>query len=218
MYHQLRNSGFAPWLDEVDLLPGEDWELVISRSVQESDVVLVCLSKNSITKTGFVQKEIKFALDVADQQPENTIYLIPVKLEECEVPQRLSRWQWVDLFKENGYENLVRGLTRRAESLGLSVQRSSTVSTNTATKDIPEFEGQTDPVSNYKEISFTGHDELSKTDSSRLSNNLSLTDLETSLQIVFRRLVLLGRSRAFKRFVVFAVGIFFFGVVDIALF
>ena len=72
--------------------------------------MLACLSKASVTKTGFVQKELKTALDAADRQPEGIAFLIPVRLEECEVPQRLSRWQWVDLFKEGGYERLVRGL------------------------------------------------------------------------------------------------------------
>jgi hypothetical protein len=50
-----------------------------------------------------VQKEIKFALDVADEQPEDTIFLIPLKLEECDVPERLARWHWVDPVGPHGY-------------------------------------------------------------------------------------------------------------------
>ena len=44
--------------------------------------MLVCLSHNAITKRGYVQKEIRYALDAADEQPESTIYLIPPKLVE----------------------------------------------------------------------------------------------------------------------------------------
>ena len=46
----------------------------------------------------------------ADEQPDGVAYLIPVRLEECEVPERLKRWQWVDLFRDGGYERLLQGL------------------------------------------------------------------------------------------------------------
>lgn len=116
LYRRLRVAGFAPWLDEEDLLPGQDWRTEIPKAVRQSDVVLVCLSQKAITKSGYVQREIKFALDVADEQPENTIYLIPVRLEECEVPDRLQRWHWVDLYEERGYERLIRSLRERAKT------------------------------------------------------------------------------------------------------
>src|ERR1035438_2695406 len=75
LYHRLQEDGFQPWPDEEDLLPGQDWEPQIRRAVRESDVVLVCLSQSSVSKKGFVQKEIKFALDTAEEQPEETIYV-----------------------------------------------------------------------------------------------------------------------------------------------
>lgn len=50
---------------------------------------------------------------MADEQPEGTIFLIPLKLEECEVPERLSEWQWVNLFEERGFERLMRALRTR---------------------------------------------------------------------------------------------------------
>jgi hypothetical protein len=94
LYRRLRNDGFHPWLDEEDLLPGQDWSHEISKAVRASIIVLVCLSKTSITKAGYVQREIRYALDVADEQPDGTIFLIPVRLEECDVPERLRRWHW----------------------------------------------------------------------------------------------------------------------------
>ena len=116
---QLRRDGFQPWLDEDDLQPGQEWELEIRKAVRDADVVLVCLSQGAITKKGFVQKEIKFALDTADEQPEATIFIVPIRLDECSVPERLSRWHWVDFSSAKGYERLVYGLRLRATSLGL---------------------------------------------------------------------------------------------------
>jgi hypothetical protein len=56
-------------------------------------------------------------LDVADEKPEDAIYLIPIRLEECRIPQRLSRWQWVDLFEADGYDKLMRSLRARAAAV-----------------------------------------------------------------------------------------------------
>lgn len=124
LYNFLQDDNYEPWLDEVDLLPGNDWNEQIQTVVRESDIVLVCLSKNSVTKTGHVQKEIKLALDRADEKPENMIYVIPVKLEECDVPKRLSKWQWVNLFEPNGYEKLYLALKDTADKLnGLKIPK-----------------------------------------------------------------------------------------------
>lgn len=106
LYNRLLNDGFDPWLDETNLLPGQEWQVEIPRAVRRSDIVVVCLSKRSIDKTGYVQREIRIALDAADERPEGSVYIIPIRIEPCKVPERLSRWQWVDIFAENGYDRL----------------------------------------------------------------------------------------------------------------
>jgi mannose-6-phosphate isomerase-like protein (cupin superfamily) len=108
-----------PWLDEEELLPGQDWEREIRNAVRAADLILVCLSRGSASRAGFVQREIRFALDVAKEQPPGTIFIIPVRLEECEVPEELRRWQWFDYYNPGGYKRLLRALAARAEALGL---------------------------------------------------------------------------------------------------
>jgi formylglycine-generating enzyme required for sulfatase activity len=106
LYRQLKKAGYHPWLDEEDLLPGVDWELEIRRAIRGSELFLACLSQKSLTRKGYIHKEIKMALDELDQMPEGKIYLIPVRLEECQVPERLRSRQWVDLFTPGGFEKL----------------------------------------------------------------------------------------------------------------
>ena len=118
LHRSLKSDGFRPWLDEEDLIAGQDWELTIRNEVRASHVVIVCLSRAAVTKTGFVQREIRLALDVADEQPEGSIFLIPVKLEDCDVPSRLTKWHWVDLWTPHGYQELLRALKARAKELG----------------------------------------------------------------------------------------------------
>ena len=121
LHRYLKQRGITPWLDELDLLPGQKWEIEIPKALHSSDVILVCLSKNSVTKEGYVQKEITFALDKASEKLEETIFIIPTKLEECEVPQRLRDYQWVDLFRNDGYKRLMQSLKKRAIDLGPNV-------------------------------------------------------------------------------------------------
>ncbi|NVN96016.1 MAG: toll/interleukin-1 receptor domain-containing protein [Bacteroidetes bacterium] len=120
LYFRLSNEGFDPWLDEEKLLPGQDFKFEISKAVKEAHIVLVCLSNKSIMKSGFVQKEIKYALDQADEQPENVISVIPLKLEECSVPIRLSKWQWLNYFEIKGHEKLVNALKKRCLEIGVA--------------------------------------------------------------------------------------------------
>jgi len=110
LYYRLLASGVEPWLDEENLLPGQDWKYEIARAVRASDVVIVCLSRASVSRTGFVQKEIKYALDVADEKPEGSIFLIPARLEKCSLPDQLSGKHWVDLFQEQGFDRLIKSL------------------------------------------------------------------------------------------------------------
>jgi hypothetical protein len=117
LYKALKDDGFDPWLDAVNLLPGEDWEAEITAAVKASHVVIVCLSHTAVTKAGFAQKEIKMALDVADHQPEGTIFMIPARLEDCTVPDRLSKWHWVNLYADGGYQKLVDALNKRAKDI-----------------------------------------------------------------------------------------------------
>jgi len=115
LYLRLKADGFLPWLDEENLIAGQDWEREIRKAVRQSDTVIVCLSRNSINKTGFIQKELKYALDVADEQPEGSIFIIPLRLEQCDVPERLAKWHWINYFEDNAHERLVQAL--RAKSM-----------------------------------------------------------------------------------------------------
>lgn len=107
-----------PWVDEKKLLPGQDWRTKIEEAVETSDAVIICLSNNSVTKEGFVQKELRYAREISFEKPDNAIFLIPLRLDECEVPRGLRFYQWVDYFGENSeksYDALIESLKLRYE-------------------------------------------------------------------------------------------------------
>lgn len=120
LYQRLAmNDYISVWLDSENLIPGQSWELEIPKALRNADVVIICLSKNSVSKEGYVQKEIRLALDVSMESPEGDIFVIPARLEDCQVPESLAKYHWVDLFDEGGYDKLLRALETRAQSLEL---------------------------------------------------------------------------------------------------
>jgi hypothetical protein len=126
LYQKLRAEAWIqPWLDEEELYPGQDWNMEIEKAVEAADAIIVCLTKNSINKEGYVQRELRIVLDFADYKPEGTLYIIPVRLEECDPPRRLRSWQYADYFegqRERGLERLLISLKRRTESLDVKVE------------------------------------------------------------------------------------------------
>lgn len=90
-----------PWFDRNRLQPGDDWKRVVLKNLDESDFVLVLLSSHSIGKTGFVQREVREAIERALLRPPNKRYLIPVRLDDCSpVFDELSQLQYLDLFPD----------------------------------------------------------------------------------------------------------------------
>ena len=117
LYRTLRRRGVQPWLDAENLIPGQNWEIEIPKALLSSDAIIICLSPNSVDKEGYVQKEIKFALDKALEMPEGRIFLIPAKLEECDLPFSLRQYQAVNLYEKEGYARLMKALKLRASQL-----------------------------------------------------------------------------------------------------
>jgi hypothetical protein len=118
LYARLAKRGFKPWLDEVDLLPGQNWQVEIARAIRESDIFIACLSQASVNKHGYVQREFRSALATYAEKPPGSIYLIPLKLDDCEIPDHqfpqlgigLRDIQWLDYWKPDGFERLVTAI------------------------------------------------------------------------------------------------------------
>jgi hypothetical protein len=84
LYYNLQESGHNPWLDSESLLPGKNWKIEIRKAIKESHYFIALLSSQSVTKKGYVQKELKIALDILDEYPTGSVYVIPARLNKCE--------------------------------------------------------------------------------------------------------------------------------------
>lgn len=119
LYAELVKSGANPWFDEEVLLGGHDWELEIKKAVDGAHVFLAFLSKKMVNKDGYVHKELKLGQDTALKKPEGSIYIIPILLDDCEVPINLKKYHWIDLESLTGFNTLMKTLQVRAEELEL---------------------------------------------------------------------------------------------------
>ena len=110
LYRRIVQDGASAWFDQEKLLPGQDWEYEIRKAILSSDIVLVCLSKQFNKHGGYRHKELRIALKKANALPNSQIFIVPARLENCDMPEPLGRWQRVDLFEAGGYKKLMSAL------------------------------------------------------------------------------------------------------------
>jgi hypothetical protein len=102
--------GYEPWLDEHDLIPGQDFKREISSTLRECKCVFIFFSNNSVSKRGFVQREMNIAIDVLQEIPLGGIFIIPIRLDDCEIPQEFEKLQWVDFREKSFWSKLQKSL------------------------------------------------------------------------------------------------------------
>jgi hypothetical protein len=112
----LKAAGFEPWLDQEQLLPGQNWPRAIDRAIEVSDFFVACLSKQSTLKRGHFQSELRYALDLASRVPLDDIFLVPARLDDCAVSRTICQsTQYIDLFPDwdRGIERITRTMRRQ---------------------------------------------------------------------------------------------------------
>ena len=101
LYRVFEKSGFRPWLDKKRLMPGQNWPRAIETAIQTSDFFVACFSRRATTKRGSFHSELRYALFCAAKVPLDEIFLIPLRLDDCRVPNRISKQiQYLDLFPD----------------------------------------------------------------------------------------------------------------------
>jgi len=84
-------------LGDWNFQPGDSLQSRISQSISRSGYLLVMLSKSSVASP-WVEKELQIGL--SRELKERRIYVLPILLEECEVPLFLSDKLYIDLRNE----------------------------------------------------------------------------------------------------------------------
>lgn len=113
IYDRLEAAGMHPWLDRKKLLPGQQWRRCVERAIDTADLFVACFSRAAAQKRGQFPYEVRYALKCSERMPLDDLFVMPVRLEQCAVPQRImSQIQYVDLFPDAD-----KGLARLVESI-----------------------------------------------------------------------------------------------------
>ncbi|MDW5313772.1 TIR domain-containing protein [Rhizobium sp. PL01] len=113
------------WMDKRRLKPGQNWDFEIRRALDRSVIIVVFVSHNSVKKTGYVQREIRLALDKAEEKLIDDIYLIPVLLnDDVQVPSQLKDVQFIRYSEDEFLDSLSDAIKHQLERKGAEVVRS----------------------------------------------------------------------------------------------
>ena len=146
----LRAAGLRTWVDFEDILPGERWQHSIRLALDRADFIVVLLSKKSVQKRGFAQREIRRAVHAEEEMLEGDIFLIPVRLDSCEVPAMLSRFHFLDLPTTKSYESVVEAVIEGCR------RRNLEFSSRTATKTKEYTDGRPDSTVDLSQLGGAG--------------------------------------------------------------
>lgn len=88
----LKAAGASVWLDQLDIRRGDRWDQAVEDALNHCTRMLVILSPASVNSTN-VMDEVSFALEEGKA-------VIPILFQECKVPFRLRRIQYVDFRQD----------------------------------------------------------------------------------------------------------------------
>lgn len=113
----LIQAGVEVWIDRDHIKPGTRWQVAIREAVINGAFFLACFSKEyNLRSRSYMNEEITLAIEELRRRPTDRAWFIPVKLSECEIPDRvigggetLRSIQWVELYKDwgRGIKNLL---------------------------------------------------------------------------------------------------------------
>ena len=116
---ELIAQGERVWWDG-DILPGQDWRLAIRRALEAAYAVILCLSTEAVRRQrSGIYPEIADAIALLREYPPGSIFFLPVRLSECDVPKieidstrTLDRLQYLDLFPPSSRTTNIKRLVR----------------------------------------------------------------------------------------------------------
>lgn len=122
----MKIAGANPWIDIENLLPGQHWRDEIKKAIRASRYFITVLSANSVSKRGYVQKEVAEAFDILEEFPESEIFIIPIRLDDClPAHEKLGELHWANMFPiwENGLAKIISSIkSNDSVSIGSAIE------------------------------------------------------------------------------------------------
>ncbi len=151
VYDELRqNTLLKVWFEKEKLLPGKTKDIEFEQAIKESDFFILLFSSKSSNKTGNFQYQIRTAMRYAQKKPENTVFIMPVRLDESEIHfEILNTFQHIDFFSKSdeSKEYMFRqGILGLLKSIANETNRPEILDENAMDFNYKNYEGQNKEV------------------------------------------------------------------------
>lgn len=103
---RLRDSGVDAWVDEWELLPGDPLVDKIFEGIKYARAMVIILSKYSVNKP-WVREELYAGFL---KRLEGKCRIIPVVIDDCEIPEALRSTVWLRVPDLGHYEDAFQGI------------------------------------------------------------------------------------------------------------
>ena len=124
LYKDLQNRRLEPWLDKEAILPGYNWKYSIHQAIKKSRFFIPLISSTTAKKIGYIQDELKYAIEASKQFPEKEVFMIPARLDNCEMPYEiLEEIQSVDLFPD--WDSGINQIFKTFKEKGIAFEQDS---------------------------------------------------------------------------------------------
>jgi len=128
LYFQLNAEGWMDvWFIESNLKPSQNWDLEIRSAIENTDVVIVLLTKNSTQKESYIYPDSGFVLDILQSEQKKEILVIPLRFDTSDVPANLGALEAIIYFPKSQrrqiYPTLLERLKLYAKQKGFSLDR-----------------------------------------------------------------------------------------------
>ena len=104
----LRSHDIEVWLDRDAIRPGTRWKVAIRNAIRAGSFFIACFSKERKQRDkSYMNQELTLAIDELRQYSADRVWFIPIKLNECEIPdleisgsETLNDFQHVSLYED----------------------------------------------------------------------------------------------------------------------
>ncbi|MES2405824.1 MAG: TIR domain-containing protein [Pseudomonadota bacterium] len=123
-YSWLKENGLDVWIDCHSIKPGQNWDFEIKRALDKSSFVVAFISRQSYNRRGYVQRELKIALDNLSEKLIDDIYIVPVILDDdVEIPDQLKGIQCISDSDGQCKEKVSDAITFQLGRLGIQTDQ-----------------------------------------------------------------------------------------------
>lgn len=120
---RLEHSGLNVWMDHRCIRAGQNWNLEIRRALGKAAIVVVFMSELSVDRRGYAQREIKIALEQAEEKLTSDIYIIPVLIDSLsEFPESVRHLHMVKAWESGSIEKIIESISQQISQLGQHAQ------------------------------------------------------------------------------------------------